>query len=153
IGASLAPTLAGPPPAQRDVAPPAIGTTVAVANGPSVLRDGHPAQVVRVLDGDTFEARVHVWPGIDITTKVGLRGIDAPELRARCAEERIKAVAARDALATMLADGDVMIVRVGLDKYGGRVLADAVTRAVPDVSGAMLAVGLARPYGGGKRQS
>jgi endonuclease YncB( thermonuclease family) len=76
-----------------------------------------------------------------------------PELRARCADERIKAEAARDALAAMLADGDVMITRVGLDKYGGRVLADAVTPAVPDVSGAMLVAGLARPYGGGKRQS
>ena len=41
-------------------------------------------------------------PGVDITTKVRLRGIDAPELRARCADERRKAEAARDALAAML---------------------------------------------------
>jgi len=119
----------------------------------ALLHGGQPAQVVRVLDGDTFEARVHVWPGIDITTKVRLRGIDAPELRARCPDERLKAEAARDALAAMLSDGDVMVIRVGLDKYGGRVLADAVTRSVSDVGTAMLANGLARPYGGGKRQS
>jgi len=50
-------------------------------------------------------------------------------------------------------DSDVAVLRVGLDKYGGRVLADAATRSVPDISAAMLAAGLARPYGGGKRQS
>ena len=146
-GAAFGPAFFGRPVAAR------AETTVAVASDTSWLRAGHAAEVVRVLDGDTFEARVHVWPGIDITTKVRLRGIDAPELRARCADERSKAEAARDALTAMLGDGDVMIVRVGLDKYGGRVLADAVTRTVPDVGGAMLASGLARPYGGGKRQS
>ena len=26
----------------------------------------HPAEVLRVIDGDTFEARVHVWPGLDV---------------------------------------------------------------------------------------
>ena len=25
----------------------------------------HPAEVLRVIDGDTFEARVHLWPGLD----------------------------------------------------------------------------------------
>jgi endonuclease YncB( thermonuclease family) len=39
----------------------------------------HLAEVLEVLDGDTFDARVHVWPGLDITIRVRLRGIDAPE--------------------------------------------------------------------------
>jgi endonuclease YncB( thermonuclease family) len=60
------------------------------AESRAALRAVHPAQLLRVLDGDTFEARVHVWPGIDITTKVRLRGIDAPELRARCPDERVQ---------------------------------------------------------------
>src|SRR6516165_711469 len=63
----------------------------------------HPADVLRVIDGDTFEARVHVWPGLDITTKIRLRGIDAPELRAKCAAERMLAEAARVPLGAMLA--------------------------------------------------
>jgi hypothetical protein len=53
----------------------------------------------------------------------------------------------------MLNEGDLMVLRVGLDKYGGRVLADVATRSAPDISTAMLATGLARSYGGGKRQS
>ncbi|HAP10121.1 MAG TPA: nuclease, partial [Afipia sp.] len=47
----------------------------------------HSVEVVRVVDGDTFEARVHLWPGLEMTTRVRLRGIDAPEMKGACAEE------------------------------------------------------------------
>jgi endonuclease YncB( thermonuclease family) len=117
------------------------------------LRAGHPAQVVRVLDGDTFEARVNVWPGLDITTKVRLRGIDAPELRARCSDEAAKAQAARTALAAILAEGAVGVSGVALDKYGGRVLADASTRTTADIAAALLRAGVVRAYAGGRRES
>ncbi len=36
----------------------------------STLRSGHPADVVRVIDGDTFEAPVRIWPGMDVPTKI-----------------------------------------------------------------------------------
>jgi endonuclease YncB( thermonuclease family) len=111
----------------------------------------YPAEVVRVIDGDTFAARVRVWPGLDVETKVRLRGIDAAELHARCAEELSKAQAARAALAAILAEGDVTISRVGVDKYGGRVDALAATGSTADVSAAMLAGGFARAYDGGRR--
>jgi endonuclease YncB( thermonuclease family) len=148
LGVAIAPELGRPVRADPvPGAPPA-------AESPKLVRGSHPADVLRVLDGDTFEARVRVWPGIEITTKVRLRGIDAPELGgARCPEERTKAEAARDALKAMLAEGDVAVMRVGLDKYGGRVLADAATGTTPDISAAMLAKGLARPYAGGRRDS
>jgi len=110
-----------------------------------------PAEVLRVIDGDTFEARVHVWPGLDITTKVRLRGIDAPELRARCPAERTKAEAARDALVAILAEGAVGVSGVTLDKYGGRVVADAKTRSIANVSAELLDHGYARAYRGGHR--
>jgi endonuclease YncB( thermonuclease family) len=111
----------------------------------------YPAEVLRVIDGDTFAARVRVWPGLDVETKVRLRGIDAAELHARCVEELSKAEAARAALEAILAEGDVTIARVGVDKYGGRVDAVAATRSTPDVSAAMLASGWARAYDGGRR--
>jgi endonuclease YncB( thermonuclease family) len=119
---------------------------------PSHLRSGHPAEVLRVLDGDTFEARVRLWPGLEITTKVRLRGIDAPELRARCDEEHAKAIAARDVLNAILAQGDVGISAVTLDKYGGRVIADASTRSTPDIAAALLGTGFARVYAGARRE-
>ncbi len=111
----------------------------------------YPAEILRVIDGDTFAARVRVWPGLDVETRVRLRGIDAAELHARCAEEFAKAQAARAALQAILAEGGVTIWRVGVDKYGGRVDALAATRATADVSAAMLAGGFARAYDGGRR--
>jgi endonuclease YncB( thermonuclease family) len=109
--------------------------------------------VLRVLDGDTFEARVHLWPGLDVTTRARLRGIDAPELKARDMEKRIRAEAARDALRAMLAQGEVGIMRVALDKYGGRVLADTSTLTVPDVAASLLNAGHVRRNDGARRES
>jgi len=113
----------------------------------------YPAEVLRVIDGDTFEARVRVWPGLDVDTHVRLRGIDAAELHARCADELAKAQAARAALQSMLDQGGVTVARVGVDKYGGRVDAMVATRATADVSAAMLQGGWARAYNGRKRGS
>ena len=42
----------------------------------------YPAELVRVIDGDTFEARVNVWPGIDITTECAC----AASTRRKCAD-------------------------------------------------------------------
>jgi hypothetical protein len=60
-----------------------------------------------------------------------LRGIDAPELKARCGEERVKAEAAREALRTILDQGEVSIFRVTLDKYGPPLFRWAPRRLVP----------------------
>ncbi|MGC1466942.1 MAG: thermonuclease family protein [Pseudolabrys sp.] len=142
------------------LAPSGAGSGIAASEpviapraAPIVSQAGHPAEVLRVLDGDTFEARVHVWPGMEITTRVRLRGIDAAELHARCEDERTKALAAREALTRILNEGAVGITHVGQDKYGGRVDADVSTARTPDVSAAMLDGGFARRYSGGRRGS
>jgi endonuclease YncB( thermonuclease family) len=107
--------------------------------------------VIRTIDGDTFEARVHLSPGLDVTTHVRLRGIDAPELKARCEKELRMAEAASGALRNLLAEGEVTISNVGPDKYQGRVDADVATRRTPNVAAALLAGGFARAYDGGRR--
>jgi endonuclease YncB( thermonuclease family) len=112
----------------------------------------HAIDVVRVIDGDTFEARVHLWPGLDMTTRVRLRGIDAAELNARCPEELRLAETAREALRAHLDEGGVTITDIGPDKYNGRVVANAATRRTPDISAAMLESGDARRYHGGHRE-
>lgn len=111
----------------------------------------HPVDVIRTIDGDTFEARVHLWPGLDLTTRVRLRGIDAPELKASCPQELQMAEAAGVALRNLLGEGEVTIYNIGPDKYNGRVVADAATRRTENVSAALLATGHARSYGGGRR--
>ncbi len=152
IGGLLAGGVVGPGIASRDAGIRPSAREVALPPPEPVSAMSYPAEVLRVIDGDTFEARVRIWPGHDVTTRVRLRGIDAPEMRARCREEERGAIAARDALAAMLAQGEVGISKVGPDKYGGRVVAAASTRKTADVSAALLAFGLARPYNGGRRE-
>jgi endonuclease YncB( thermonuclease family) len=113
----------------------------------------HAVDVIRTIDGDTFEARVHLPPDLDLTTRVRLRGIDAPELKASCQQELQMAETATNALRALLAEGGVAIFNVGPDKYAGRVVADAATRRTGNVSTAMLAAGHVRSYGGGHRNS
>lgn len=136
IGVGIAPGTA----ARKEIAavappPPAAAPSLA-----------HRTEVLKVIDGDTFDARVHLWPGLSITTRVRLRGIDAPEMKARCPEERMKAEAARDALRAVLDQGEVTIARVTLDKYGGRVLADVATYFTADVAASLLEANHARRY-------
>lgn len=111
----------------------------------------HPVDVIRTIDGDTFEARVHLWPGLDMTTRVRLRGIDAPELKAACPQELQMAEAASAALRDLLGQGEVTIYNIGPDKYNGRVVADVATKKTDNVSAALLAAGHARSYSGGRR--
>jgi endonuclease YncB( thermonuclease family) len=130
--------------------PAASDTPLAHRLDPNIV---YPIDVLRIIDGDTFEARVRVWPGLDVDTKIRLRGIDAAELHARCPGELAQAQAARAALQTILADGGVTISHVGVDKYGGRVDATIATRNTAGVSAALLNGGFARSYDGGKRGS
>ncbi|WP_334487829.1 thermonuclease family protein [Bradyrhizobium algeriense] len=111
----------------------------------------HAVDVIRTIDGDTFEARVHLEPGLDLNTRVRLRGIDAPELKASCPQELQLAEAATGALRSLLGQGDVAIFNIGPDKYTGRVVADVATRRTASLSTAMIASGHARSYNGGHR--
>jgi endonuclease YncB( thermonuclease family) len=113
----------------------------------------YAAEVVRIIDGDTFVARMRTGPGGEVETRVRLRSIDAGELHARCGRELRLALAARAALQRLLADGRVMLSHVGPDKYPGRIDANVATRGTTDISAAMLSGGFARAYDGGRRGS
>jgi len=113
----------------------------------------YAAEVVRIIDGDTFVARMRTGPGGEVETRVRLRSIDAAELHARCSKELRLALAARAALQRLLAEGSVMLSHVGPDKYPGRIDANVATRNNVDVSAAMLNGGWARAYDGGRRGS
>jgi endonuclease YncB( thermonuclease family) len=113
----------------------------------------YAAEVVRIIDGDTFVARMQTAPGRDVETRVRLRSIDAAELHARCSKELRLALAARAALQRLLADGRVTLSCVGPDKYPGRIDANVATRGTNDISAAMLSGGFARAYDGGRRGS
>lgn len=111
----------------------------------------YAAEIIRIIDGDTVEARVAVWLGHDLITKIRLRGIDAPEIKGACGAEREKAIAARDALAALVGKGTVTLTDIGPDKYFGRVVARLRIADGRDAGAILVTEGLARPYDGRRR--
>jgi len=109
------------------------------------------ARVLDVLDGDTFLADALVWPGHVVRINVRIRGIDAPEMKSRCAAEHDAAHKARNALVDLLSDGAVALSNISGAKYYGRVLADVETGGGQSVAPIMLGERLVRPYDGGRR--
>jgi micrococcal nuclease len=113
---------------------------------------GVRASALSVIDGDTFEARVTLFPGQEIVTRIRLAGVDAPELRGRCPGETAAAGEARQALADLVERRPLQLSELRGDKYFGRVVARVDAPDVGDVGQALVAAGHARPYGGGKRR-
>ena len=111
------------------------------------------ATVVEILDGDTFLADAQVWPGHSVRVNIRIRGIDAPEMKARCAVEKAAALRAREALTLIVGDGRVSISNIGGAKYYGRVLADVATQDGQAVAAILLGEELVRAYAGGRRES
>jgi endonuclease YncB( thermonuclease family) len=92
-----------------------------------VFEGPYYGQVVRVIDGDNFEATVELGPTISATISVRIRDIDAPELfRPRCPQERLGAIKAKDDLEYPLPAGtEIRLEDVEADSFSGRVLAVA----------------------------
>lgn len=110
------------------------------------------AEVLDIIDGDTLEARVTVWIGQTIETRVRLRGIDAAEMSSECAEERALATVSRAALRRFTATDRIYLTDVSRDKYGGRVVATVLSGTGDSIGAMMLREGFAIAYDGGRRQ-
>lgn len=111
------------------------------------------ADVIRIIDGDTFLAEALIWPGQTIRISVRIRGIDAPEKRAKCDSERDAAAKAGRTLAALLRNRPVRISNIVGGKYYGRVLADVDAGDIGNVAAILLARAVVRPYLGGRRRS
>jgi endonuclease YncB( thermonuclease family) len=109
------------------------------------------AFVERVVDGDTVDVRARIWLGQSLSIRVRIDGVDTPEMRSDCADERRLALAARDFLARRLLNREVTLLRVVYDKFGGRVRAD-ISDSDGDIAKGLLEAGLARPYRGERRE-
>ena len=100
------------------------------AYGAVTLPGPIPAEVVRVVDGDTLRVRGDIWPGHTVEVLVRLDGIDAPELRGRCQAEREAVIEAKRILAALLPDKVVSLTSVCGGKFAGPVVARVRTSAL-----------------------
>ena len=129
-----------------ETATPAAAATDDAVAGPVLAR------VQAVIDGDTIAVSARIWLGQNVDTRVRVAGVDAPELRGACAEERTLAVAARDLVRDAVAAGGVTLWNIRYDKFGGRVLARVETASGADLAYLLIAAGLGRAYDGGARE-
>lgn len=104
----------------------------------------YAATVVRVVDGDTIDARLDLGFDISFETRFRLTGINAPEMHTPAGPP------ARDHLVSLLAKTTVLTVRTEKDhteKYG-RYLGTFITPDGVDLNAQMVADGFAKPWDG-----
>ncbi len=122
---------------------------------PATLAEGAlpgpiPADVVRVVDGDTIKVRARIWVDQSVEVSVRLAGIDAPEIfRPKCDAEKEPARAAKAAIVAQVGN-TVQLRDVRNGKYAGRVVADAILSDGESLSARLLAQGHAIPDGAEK---
>ena len=119
-------------------------------SGDELIPGPVPAEVLRVIDGDTIDVAALIWLGQRVHIRVRLDGVDAPELRGQCASERELAQRARDLVSSHTEGQSVTLYAVHYGKYAGRIVAQVHVGA-GDLATLLLGAGLAREYDGGKR--
>ena len=108
--------------------------------------------VVRVYDGDTITVNIPTWPSI-IGNKIGVRifGIDTPELRTKCAEEKKLAIKAREFVKDKINKANSVDLKEILRGKYFRIVAKVLIDN-KDISDVLIAQGLAVPYFGGTKK-
>lgn len=111
------------------------------------------SEVTSIYDADTFRANIDGWPSV-IGKRISIRvnGVDAPEIRGKCAKEKAGARAAKQHTVAMLRSAKTIELRnIRRGKYF-RLLADVYMDG-KNLARSLIDAGLARPYHGGKRLS
>lgn len=117
----------------------------------------YAAEVTRVVDADTVEVRVALWPGQTVEVAVRIDGIDTPESwRPKCPAERAMARKAKAFVEARVSPGDsLLLTDVKNGKYAGRVVGtlSRTSRAGPrPIATELIAEGLAVSYDGGTKR-
>ncbi len=121
----------------------AVNALARPASGP-----GENCRILSVVDGDT----VTMWCGTRGVERARITGFDTPELFSPgCNRELALAWQAKWALRLAIWQADALTIRrEGSDRYG-RTLVSVQVDGAP-IGQSLIAQGLARPYGGGRRQ-
>ena len=111
------------------------------------------ALVTGAYDGDTLSVDAENWPNLVWKGNVRVRGVDAPEIRGECEQEKQLAITARDFVRDLLVGERVILTEVDIDRYGGRVLARVHLENGEDLAQVLIANGYGRAYDGSTRHS
>lgn len=108
-------------------------------------------KVVGVIDGDTLKAVVVGFPDPLRNVSIRIMGIDTPEKRSKCPNEKAQANLAKAFVQEQLNETQTVTLKnMTWDKYGGRILAEVFFDG-RDLSQVLLEKKLAVPYYGEKK--
>ena len=110
------------------------------------------AEVLRIVDGDTLDARIDLGFDVHVNKRIRLMGIDTWESRTRDKAEKVKGLAAKARLKELLKqDKDKFkLISHGTGKFG-RVLGD-IEISVGNVCDILIEEGHAYSYFGGNKE-
>lgn len=130
-----------------------LALSIATMASPKVFTGPYAAEVIRVVDSDTVELRVFMWPEQYVTVAVRILGVDTPEkFQPKCALEKQKALEATAFVTQLLPSGtEVGLIQVRPDKYGGRVVGDIRLSDGSTLATQLIGRKLAVPYDGGTK--
>lgn len=129
-----------------------FGLTLAWHANAQEHRYEYDAELLRIVDGDTYVMRLHIYPDASLKQHVRLADWDTPERRGKCAHET--ALALQAAIAAGLwferAGGTVRAYITKVDSFG-RPMARLVSPE-GSLADALAAAGLARPFKRGRNE-
>ena len=116
-------------------------------------------ELLKVVDGDTIDAKIDLGFDVSIKKRVRFLGVDAPESRTRDLEEKKKGLAAKDRVKELLEGANTIQLKShGVGKYGrclGELHIDVVDgkekMTLESVNELLIKEGHAVEYHGGKR--
>ncbi len=107
----------------------------------------HRATIIRIIDGDTFEADIHIFINQILRNRIRIADIDTAEIkRSQCEAERQAGKQAKARLAKILPiDSMVTLSNARLDNFG-RVVSHVHHDTLGNIGTLLLTENHARPY-------
>jgi micrococcal nuclease len=102
--------------------------------------------MAKVVDGDTVDLDLDLGFSLTLRQRVRLYGIDAPELRSKDPQEKIKGQESQAFVSQWFERAGTVLVRTTKEEKYGRMLADCYRDGAPSLCTELLERGLARPY-------
>lgn len=118
---------------------------IATAQSPGDIK------VVDVIDGDTLKAVIVGFPDPLRHVSIRIMGIDSPESRSKCPNEKARANLAKAFVQNQFkSTKNITLKNLSWDKYGGRILAEVFFDG-QDIAEQLVQNQLAVPYYGEKK--
>jgi micrococcal nuclease len=95
----------------------------------------YKAKLIRVIDGDTVDAKIDLGFDVWVRKRIRLHGIDAPESRTKDLEEKALGIKSKERLTELLAknNNEFILESHGIGKYG-RCLGVLLTGTIGEIN-------------------